>query len=344
MKSYTKPCQSTEFIMLILRPLLISSIFLFSFNSNADDDDTIAQHNVAIEESLQIASGLETIKLHSTHFNPTIETFATLVDLLPLLQARAGYFKALAEQQTAHLQLEQAQRDMQRIQNLQHENAVSTRKFREQKNQLDIAKVNVQASQNQSAILRLQTEAQWGKTVSHWFLSDQHPNFIDLSQLKKQLYLIYLPKQLTTPPTTIALQTANQNESDQSAKLISNAPISGISQQTGTPYFYFSDNVFNGHYQRVSVQIPTQEAAISGVIIPASALVWHLGQTFAYTKIDNEHFKRIQIDQKKLLSTENYFIQQALQQDDILVINGAQMLLSEEFRGQIPAEDDDDDD
>jgi len=330
--------------MLILRPLLISSCLLFSFNSNADDDDTIAQHNVAIEESIQIASGLETIKLHSTHFNPIIETFATLIDLLPLLQARAGYFKALAEQQTAQLQLELAQRDMQRIQNLQHENAVSTRKFREQKNQLDIAKVNVQASQNQSAILRLQTEAQWGKTVSHWFLSDQHPNFIDLSQLKKQLYLIYLPKQLTTPPTTIALQRANQNEPEQSAKLISNAPISAISQQTGTPYFYLTDSVFNGHHQRVNAHIPTQEEAISGVIIPASALIWHLGQTFAYTKIDDEHFKRIQINQKKLISTGNYFIQQALQQYDILVISGAQMLLSEEFRGQIPAEDDDDDD
>jgi hypothetical protein len=329
--------------MLILRPLLITSFLLFSFNSNANDDDTIAQYNVVIEESLQIASGLETINLYSTHLNPTIETFATLVDLLPLLQARADYFKALAEQQTAQLQLEQAQRDMRRIQNLQHENAISTRKFREQKNQLDIAKVNVQASQNQSAILHLQAEAQWGKIVSHWFLSDQHPNFIALSQLKKQLYLIYLPKQLTTPPTTIALQTANQNEPEQSAKLISNAPISAINQQMSPPYFYLSDSAFHGHYQRVTSHIPTQEEAISGVIIPASALVWHLGQTFAYKKIDDEHFKRIQIDQKKLLSTGNYFIQQALQQDDILVISGAQMLLSEEFRGQIPAEDDDDD-
>jgi len=329
--------------MLILRPLLILYLFLFSFNSNAGDDDTITKHNVAIEESIQIASGLETIKLHSTHFNPKIETFATLVDLLPLFQARASYSKTSAGQQTALLQLEQAQRDMKRVQNLQHENAVSTRKFREQQNQLGIAKVNAQALKNQNAILRLQTEAQWGKTVSHWFLSDQHPHFIDLSQLKKQLYLLYLPRQLTTPPTTIALQTANQNEFEQTAKLISNAPISGKSQQTGAPYFYLTDSAFNGHYQRVNAHIPTQEEAIPGVIIPASSLVWHLGQTFVYTQIDDEYFKRIQIVQKKLLSTGNYFIQQALQQDDILVISGAQMLLSEEFRGQIPAEDDDDD-
>ncbi|MBE0468979.1 MAG: hypothetical protein IBX55_05625 [Methyloprofundus sp.] len=302
----------------------------------------MTEHNLAIEKSIQRVSGITTIKLHNTFFNPKIETFASLVDLVPLLQARANYFKASAEQQTALLQLEQAQRNMLLAQNLQHENALSTRKLREQKNLLDIAKVNVQTTQYQSATLRLQSEAQWGKTVSHWFLSDQDPHFLNLSQGQQQLYLLYLPTQLATPPTTVTLQNANQNESEQSAQLISYAPISGISQQAGTPYFYLTDSAFDGHHRRVKAQIPTQETPLSGVIIPASALVWHLGQAFVYTQIDDQHFKRMQIDQKKLINSGNYFIQQALQQDDILVINGVQMLLSEEFRGQIPANDDDD--
>jgi hypothetical protein len=140
----------------------------------------MTQYNVVIEEPAQIISDLKTIKLHRTYFNPQIETFAILVDLLPLFQARANYFKALAEQQMALLQLEQAQWDIRRVQNLQHENIISTRKFREQKTHLDIAKVNAQASQSQSETLRLQTEAQWGKIVSHWFLSAQSQNF-DLS-------------------------------------------------------------------------------------------------------------------------------------------------------------------
>ncbi|MCF7971490.1 MAG: hypothetical protein K9L22_10055, partial [Methylococcaceae bacterium] len=204
--------------------------------------------------------------------------------------------------------------------------------------------VTAQASHNQMTTLRLQTEAQWGKIVSDWFLSVQNPRFVDLSQSHKQLYLLYLPSQLISPPPTISLQEASKNETEHSARFISNAPISDITQQqTGAPYFYLSDSAFNGHHQRVTAQIPTQEAPIAGVIIPASALVWHLGQTFVYTKIDNEHFKRIQIKQKKLINTGNYFIQQSLEQGDILVISGAQMLLSEEFRNQIPAEDDDDD-
>ncbi len=330
--------------MRILQSLLIFCFLLFIFNSHADDNDTVAQYNVVIEEPTQITSGLKTIKLHRTYFNPKIETFATLVDLFPLFQARANYFKALAEQQTALLLLEQAQWDMRRVQNLQHENIISTRKFRAQKNHLDIATVNVQASQNQSETLRLQTETQWGKTVSHWFLSNQHPHFLDLSQGHKRLYLLYLPKQLKVAPTTISIQATKQNEPKQAAQLISSAPISSINQQTGAPYFYLSNKVFEGYQQRVNAWIPTQEAALSGVIIPVSALVWHLGQSFVYIKVDDEHFKRILITQKKQINTENYFIQRTLQQDDILVISGAQMLLSEEFRGQIPTDDDDDGD
>ncbi|MCF7970965.1 MAG: hypothetical protein K9L22_07335, partial [Methylococcaceae bacterium] len=92
-----------------LPSLLTLSFLLFSFSSHADDNDTLTQHNVTIDESTQIASDLETIKLQGRHFNPSIESFATRVNLLPLIQTRASYFKILAEQQTADLQLEQAQ-------------------------------------------------------------------------------------------------------------------------------------------------------------------------------------------------------------------------------------------
>ncbi len=51
---------------------------------------------------------------------------------------------------------------------------------------------------------------------------------------------------------------------------------------------------------------------------------------------------RVKISQKQHLNSESIFIQQPLKEGDNLVITGAQMLLSEEFKGQIPAEDDDD--
>ena len=72
--------------------------------------------------------------------------------------------------------------------------------------------------------------------------------------------------------------------------------------------------------------------------------MWHLGLAFVYLQIDDQHFKRIMIEHKRNINASSNFIQRGLQADDILVTTGAQMLLSEEFRNQIPAEDDDDDD
>jgi hypothetical protein len=69
-----------EHLLRILHSLLILCFFLFSFNSYADDNDTMTQYNVVIEEPAQIISDLKTIKLHRTYFNPQIETFAILID------------------------------------------------------------------------------------------------------------------------------------------------------------------------------------------------------------------------------------------------------------------------
>ena len=88
------------------------------------------------------------------------------------------------------------------------------------------------------------------------------------------------------------------------------------------------------------IGIQTQQ----GIIIPQAALVWHLGQSFVYLQLDDENFKRVKINHKVRVDSHHYFIQHALQTNDRLVSLGAQTLLSEEFRGQIPAEDDDDDD
>lgn len=334
---------------LLLHSLLFLFISLLNGNSYADDDNipTPRQYNrltVDIDEAMQVATGLQTQKLQTTQFIPEFETFALRIDISALITARQTYFTALAQRDLAQIQLAQAQRNTQHLQDLQRNNAVSAQKLRDQQNQLQIDTAKLKATQQLSHNIRLHTQAKWGKELTHWFLSDNHVNFEQLSTFKKQLYLIYLPRHLTAPPTNISLQAFGQREQAQSASLVANAPIYNNTQQTGTPFFYLSDQVFNGHHQRVTAWIPVQTEALSGVSFPASALVWHLGQAFVYLQIDEEHFKRIKITQPKLINSNTYFIQQPLQQDDILVIRGAQMLLSEEFRSQIPAEDDDDDD
>ena len=117
-----------------------------------------------------------------------------------------------------------------------------------------------------------------------------------------QQYLVYLPAEITAPSKSIFIQPSGLREKAQPASLVSAAPtLANISQQSGTPFYYLSDQPVQAGQQRVAAWLPLNTTKTTGVIIPASALVWHLGQAFVYLQLNNEQFKRIKINEKKLI-------------------------------------------
>ena len=79
---------------------------------------------------------------------------------------------------------------------------------------------------------------------------------------------------------------------------------------------------------------------MTGVIIPKSALIWYMDQAFVYLKTAEDTFSRRTLEHYSA-SADGYFIPDAIKPGEQIVTKGAQMLLSEELRGQIPSEDDD---
>ena len=87
--------------------------------------------------------------------------------------------------------------------------------------------------------------------------------------------------------------------------------------------------------------IPIGDQAVSGVIIPHSAVVWHLGQALVFVKTSaQEYSRKVLIDYQ--LFDHDYFVRDVLQPGDEVVINGAQTLLSQQLKSLIPNEDKDD--
>jgi hypothetical protein len=91
---------------------------------------------------------------------------------------------------------------------------------------------------------------------------------------------------------------------------------------------------------RVAAWSPEQNKSRAGVIIPKSALIWHLDQSFVYIKNNENTFSRRKIENYAVVP-EGYFISNELMPGEQLVKAGGQLLLSEEFRVQIPDEDSD---
>jgi len=297
-----------------------------------------------LDKATQKIASIQTTILKNSALNLEIQRIATLVNLRPLIIARKDHISALSNEKIARIHYLFNQKNVQRALNLQQNNALSTRKLYAQQLQLDLAKAQLTEAQQQTINLQRLIQAQWGKVISTWILNPENKTLAKLSTHQQQLYLIEMPLAAHKAAPIIFLQPFRQRDKAISAHLVSYAPLNNQTPSSKSMFYYLTETSFNTSAQRPTAWIPTQTNKILGVKIPSTALVWHLGQAFVYIQQDEENFQRIPIKHKQLIDTQHYFIQDELQQDDTLVIRGAQILLSEEFRHQIPAEDDDNDD
>jgi multidrug efflux pump subunit AcrA (membrane-fusion protein) len=83
---------------------------------------------------------------------------------------------------------------------------------------------------------------------------------------------------------------------------------------------------------------------VDGAIVPASAVVWWAGRAWVYRRTGDDTFSRREIPVDMPAEQDGGFVVPAslLADEGDVVIVGAQMLLSEEFRSQIQVEGDDD--
>ena len=155
---------------------------------------------------------------------------------------------------------------------------------------------------------------------------------------KQQLLQVILPtnKQLGNEVDTIAIAPSGQRSKARPAVLISRS-VQADNAIQGESYFFQSDADGLPIGTKITAWIPDAMLAQTGVIIPESALVWHMGQVYAYIKVDKDTFVR-RLIKKFLVTAEGYFVDEDLKAGDKIVTTGGQMLLSEELRGQIPDE------
>ncbi|MHB8728661.1 MAG: hypothetical protein ACYC9K_06435 [Sulfuricaulis sp.] len=78
-------------------------------------------------------------------------------------------------------------------------------------------------------------------------------------------------------------------------------------------------------------------AAAAGVTVPAAAIVWHDGVPWVYVRRDGRRFTRLNLARAVPRADAGYWTA-ALTPNDEIVVQGAQLLMSEEFRARIQSE------
>ena len=317
-------------------------LFISSAVFAAKDDDELRPLVSPASEKLEQTAGIKTQVLRATAKPPEFSAQGTVIDLEPLLMLRQQFLAAQASQDSAQARYQEADLNLSRTRNLHQQDIVSTRRLQEQQAQWRNDKANLATSSYQQQTIVASSRLQWGNLLTDWFTRHNSPQAEQFLNHKAQLLLISLPgnRHLQTGIQTILIDEQGRRDQAISATLISAAPqVDPITQ--GERYFFKTEGRKLAFGARVSAWITDSDKASNvGVIIPESAVVWHLGQAIVFIKTEDGAFKR-RLLPELIADKDGYFAATGFNAGETIVTTGAQTLLSQELKELIPSEDDD---
>lgn len=308
----------------------------------AADDDDIAPARPAKQtgEVLRQTAGIKTQPLQATRKQPEFSAYGSVIDLQPLLALRQQFLAAQAVRDSAQARYQEADANLSRTRQLHQQDIVSTRRLQEQQAQWRNDKANLSTSDYQQQTIIAASRLQWGEVLTDWFTQPNSRQAEQFLTHRSQLLQISLPANTRLNPGTHTIAVDDRGRRDQAvtATLISPAPqVDPITQ--GERYFFKTAGRRLSYGARVSAWLADGAPGTAGVIIPESAVVWHLGQAFVYIKENGEFVRRLLADTTP--GAGGYFAAQGFEAGEDVVTTGAQTLLSQELKNLIPSEDDD---
>jgi hypothetical protein len=326
--------------LFIRRALMLA--LLFPLVGFADVDDEQAGEAESGPATLDIAQrgGIRTQALQAAARQPELSVQGEIVDLQPLLRLRQQYFAAQADQAGASARYQAAEQNLQRTKNLHRQDIVSTRRLQEQQAQWRNDQAMLASSDYQRQTLLATARLQWGEALSRWFTQAHSPEVDDFLNHKAQLLQITLPagRHLTDTTSSIAVDEQGRRDDAVPALFISTQP--NVDPVTlGERYFFKLSQRSLPYGSRVTAWIAEGEANSEGVVIPESAIVWHLGEAFVFVETENGGFERRLMRGYRPM-TGGYFAATGFEPGEVVAVAGAQTLLSSELKAMIPDDDD----
>lgn len=338
---------------LIRTACLLTLLFSATLQAKDDDDDdrplppttsstTSAEpHRQPRQTSLQQAD-IQTQPLKASEHRLEYTALGSVLNLEPLLVMRQHYLAALAQQDSAAARYQEADANLNRTRHLHQQDIVSTRRLQEQQALWRNDQANLATTHYQQQALLAASRLQWGDTLTAWFTQPQHKQAEHLLNQKAQLLQITLPanRHLSPDIRTIAINAQGRRDQAATATLIAQSPqVDSVTQ--GERYFFQCENLHLPFGAHITAWIPHGSEGESGVLIPGSAVVWHLGQAFVFIKTaEPDHYSR-RLLPAALPSPGGYFSATGFSAGEEIVTVGAQTLLSDELKNQIPSEDND---
>jgi hypothetical protein len=311
---------------------------------------------VSLSAATQQNSGITTAKLASSSFAGTIKSIGAVIPIDGLIEAKANYLRAKSEIALARAASGNNSQQYQRLKLLNEDDKnVSDKVVQDALVAVNGDKAKISASELQLSNLQNAVKLQWGETLSNIVFSDKlAPHLANLLNRKNVLVQVSLPPESSSPTIGSTLNLSPLNTSS----IIKAIYVSPAAQSDANGYgktFYYSAPA---EQLRIGMRVIAEADASSskttsnknntGVVIPNQAIVWFGGKPWAYfkqgkNKAGDDQFMRkpISTDTEVSAGIDSGWLNQDIDSQSEVVVSGAQLLLSEEFKNQIKNENDD---
>ncbi len=300
--------------------------------------------SIEINEATQKQSEIITIPLNAITFSENILSYGNVTSIASLVDLRAQYLAAQADALVIENARAASKQNYERLYALNQDNKnISDKVVTAAKNEMSAHQSEHNALQSKARNITDSMRQKWGNTLTNLAIEKSSSGlFKKIVQNKSVLIKITLPFSAHNPikgsSVKIAPTSALQNTVQ--AHYLSPSPTSNATIQ-GKTYFYHAEAELLRAGMAVKVlDFNTLGKPLEGVFIPNEAVVWHAGRPWVYQKTEETEFVRLPINNDTEVD-DGWFYQGTLAPKDLIVINGAQLLLSEEFKYQITNENDD---
>ncbi len=303
---------------------------------------------VTLPLATQQNSGIGTAKIASTTYQGEIKSFGNVISIDSLIQAKAQYLSLQSSIQLARAGSAQKTQQYQRLKTLNADDKnVSDLAVQESLIGVNTDNASITSAELQLKNLQTSLQLQWGKELAKIAFSDSLPTHLaNLLNKNSVLVQVNLPLNTLAPPKNSTVTITPLSDSSQPIKAIYvSAATTSDTNGLGNTFFYSAPASLLRIGMRVNVELEAAASdATNGVIIPSNAVVWYAGKSWAYFKIKEDNHAISQFIRKPVATDTEIdagWFNQGIEAGTEVVISGAQLLLSEEFKYLIKNENED---
>ena len=302
--------------------------------------DGRGQPVVTLDTATRKQSGIEVTKPEPTQHVAQVRAYGTVLDLDKLVTLDNNYVTAVAQLQSAQAKIVASKAAFERAQALSENKVTTLAQLQTAEATFRADQAGVTTTEAQVRTLKATALQEWG-TVIGKALVESGPLVTGLIERRTFLLQITLPPGTSITPAPNATVQFGASATRHQVQFVSPATQTDPKIQ-GLSFYYSADaasNLLPG--MNVLAFLPSG-APVDGIEIPASAVVWWTGRAWVYLRTGADTFTRDEIPTDTPAPRGGFIVPVKTLPKPIpeLVVQGAQMLLSEEFRAQIQVGED----